>query len=144
MVTLETLRREKKPEILRFAEMYGAHNVRVFGSVARGDNRDDSDIDFLVEFDNGRTLFDLVGLRLDLQELLGATVEVVTPKQPPLYPRPRGGRGASPVIYDSARFQCIPAIAASNWLSTARYASEAACPHRRAGVPRGSSRHPLA
>jgi predicted nucleotidyltransferase len=79
MVTLDTLQREKKPEILRLAEMYGAHNVRIFGSVARGDNRDESDIDFLVEFDKGRTLFDLVGLRLDLQELLGATVEVVTP-----------------------------------------------------------------
>ena len=79
MVTLESLRREKKPDILRLAEMYGAHDVRIFGSVARGDNRDDSDIDFLVEFDKGRTLFDLVGLRLDLQELLGATVEVVTP-----------------------------------------------------------------
>ena len=79
MVTLDTLRREKRPEILRLAEMYGAHNVRIFGSVARGDNQDDSDIDFLVEFDKGRTLFDLVGLRLDLQELLGATVEVVTP-----------------------------------------------------------------
>ena len=79
MVTLDTLRREKKPDILRLAEMYGARNVRIFGSVARGDNRDESDIDFLVEFDKGRTLFDLVGLRLDLQELLGATVEVVTP-----------------------------------------------------------------
>jgi len=79
MVTLDTLRREKKPDILRLAEVYGAHDVRIFGSVARGDNRDNSDIDFLVEFDKGRTLFDLVGLRLDLQELLGATVEVVTP-----------------------------------------------------------------
>jgi hypothetical protein len=79
MVTLDTLRREKRPEILRLAEMYGAHNVRIFGSVARGDNQDESDIDFLVEFDKGRTLFDLVRLRLDLQELLGATVEVVTP-----------------------------------------------------------------
>jgi len=79
MVTLDALRREKKPEILRLAGMYGARNVRIFGSVARGDNRDGSDIDFLVEFEKGRTLFDLVGLRLDLQELLGATVEVVTP-----------------------------------------------------------------
>jgi predicted nucleotidyltransferase len=79
VLTLETLRREKKPDILRLAEVYGAHDVRIFGSVARGDNRDDSDIDFLVKFDKGRTLFDLVGLRLDLQELLGATVEVVTP-----------------------------------------------------------------
>ena len=57
----------------------GGHNVRVFGSVARGDNREDSDVDFLVEFETGRTLLDLIGLKLDLQDLLGATVDVVTP-----------------------------------------------------------------
>ena len=56
-----------------------ARSVRVFGSVARGNPRRDSDIDFLVEFDADRTLFDLIGLRLDLSDLLGADVEVVTP-----------------------------------------------------------------
>jgi len=79
MITLDTLRREKKDEILRLAEAHGATNVRVFGSVVRGENREDSDIDFLVEFQRGRTLFDLIGLRLDLQDLLGASVDVVTP-----------------------------------------------------------------
>ncbi len=53
--------------------------MRVFGSVARGDNRENSDVDFLVEFEAGRTLLDLIGLKLDLQDLLGATVDVVTP-----------------------------------------------------------------
>jgi predicted nucleotidyltransferase len=79
MVTLDTLRHEKRTEILRLADMHGGRNVRVFGSVVRGDNRDESDIDFLIEFDTGRTLFDLIGLKLDLQDLLGATVDVVTP-----------------------------------------------------------------
>jgi uncharacterized protein len=79
MVSLDTLRCEKKAEILRLAETHGGHNIRVFGSVARGDNGQNSDVDFLVEFEKGRTLFDLIALKLDLQDLLGATVDVVTP-----------------------------------------------------------------
>jgi predicted nucleotidyltransferase len=79
MVTLEALRGEMRAEILRVAEVHGARNIRVFGSVVRGDNRDDSDVDLLVEFEEGKTLFDLIGLKLDLQNLLGATVDVVTP-----------------------------------------------------------------
>ena len=79
MVTLNTLRSEKRAEILRVAEVHGARNIRVFGSVVRGDNRDDSDVDLLVEFEEGKTLFDLIGVKLDLQNLLGATVDVVTP-----------------------------------------------------------------
>ena len=79
MVTLNTLRLEKKAEILRLAATRGGREVRVFGSVARGDNGENSDVDFLVEFEAGRTLLDLIGLKLDLQDLLGATVDVVTP-----------------------------------------------------------------
>jgi len=79
MVTLDTLRGEKKAEILHLAETRGGRNIRVFGSVARGDNREDSDVDFLVEFETGRTLLDLIALKLDLQDLLGASVDVVTP-----------------------------------------------------------------
>jgi uncharacterized protein len=79
MVTLDMLRREKKAAILQLAGKYGARSIRVFGSVARGDNRADSDVDFLVEFEEGRTLFDLIGLRLDLRELLGVDVDIVTP-----------------------------------------------------------------
>ena len=59
MVTLNTLRHEKRAEILRLAETYGARNVRVFGSVVRADNQDDSDVDLLVEFDKGKSLLDL-------------------------------------------------------------------------------------
>jgi uncharacterized protein len=51
----------------------------VFGSVARGESSGASDVDFLVEFESGRTLFDLIGLRLDLLDLLGTEVDLVTP-----------------------------------------------------------------
>ena len=79
MVTLNTLRQDKRLDILRLAEAHGARNIRVFGSVARAENREDSDVDLLVEFDTGKTLLDLIGLKLDLEILLGAKVEVVTP-----------------------------------------------------------------
>ena len=57
MLTLESLR-EHKDEILRLAEKHGARNVRVFGSVARGDAKESSDLDLLVEWEPGRSLFD--------------------------------------------------------------------------------------
>lgn len=79
MITLDTLRREKKAAILRLGEKHGARSMRVFGSVARGDNQQASDVDFLVEFEKGRTLFDLIRLRLDLRDLLGVEVEIATP-----------------------------------------------------------------
>jgi predicted nucleotidyltransferase len=78
MVTLATLRREKKAAIVQLADQHGARSIRVFGSVARGDSQEASDVDFLVEFENGRTLFDLIGLRLDLRDLFGVEVDVVT------------------------------------------------------------------
>ena len=77
MVKLEALRR-RKFEILTLAARHGAQNVRVFGSVVRGDNRDDSDIDFLVEMEPGRSLLDMGGFLMDLRELLGREVDVVT------------------------------------------------------------------
>lgn len=68
---------DKRDEILRLAELHGARNVRVFGSVARGEAGPDSDVDFLVDMPRGRTLLDLVGLWQDLEELLGKKVDVV-------------------------------------------------------------------
>jgi predicted nucleotidyltransferase len=68
----------KREDILRLAKQYGAYNVRVFGSVARGDADEQSDIDLLVDMEAGRSLLDLVGLWMDLEELLGCKVDVVT------------------------------------------------------------------
>ncbi|MCP5118817.1 MAG: nucleotidyltransferase family protein [bacterium] len=76
-VTLSTLRFEKRSAILRLADQHGARNVRVFGSVVHGENGPDSDVDFLVDLDPGRTLFDLGGLLTDLRELLGVEVDLV-------------------------------------------------------------------
>jgi predicted nucleotidyltransferase len=70
--------RDRREEILRLADKRGARNVRVFGSVARGDALAGSDIDFLVAMDEGHGLLDLVGLWQDLEELLGVKVDVVT------------------------------------------------------------------
>ncbi len=75
----ETLR-ARREEILHIAARYGARNVRVFGSVARGDFDESSDIDLLVDMDAGRTLFDLGGLNVELQELLQRPVDLVTPR----------------------------------------------------------------
>jgi uncharacterized protein len=75
-MTLQELRLSKKEQILRIASSYGARNVRVFGSVARGESSPASDIDFLVDLDPNRTLMDLGGLLMDLQEALAAPVDV--------------------------------------------------------------------
>jgi predicted nucleotidyltransferase len=72
------LLREKREAILQIAARHGARNVRVFGSVARGEADEQSDIDFLVEMAPGRSLLDLGGLLMDLRELLGRNVDVVT------------------------------------------------------------------
>ena len=68
----------ERTTILDIARRHGAGNVRVFGSVARGDARPESDIDFLVDLEPGRSLFDLGGLAMDLEEFLGRPVDVVT------------------------------------------------------------------
>jgi uncharacterized protein len=70
--------REKRDDIVVVARARGATRIRVFGSVARGEDSALSDIDFLVEMEDGRTLFDLGGLMMDLRELLRREVDVVT------------------------------------------------------------------
>lgn len=76
--TLAELVKEKRADILALAAKHGARNVRVFGSVARGDADQQSDIDFLVQMEPGRSLLDLGGLQYDLEQLLGCRVDVVT------------------------------------------------------------------
>ncbi len=70
------LLQDKREEILRVAARRGARRVRVFGSVARGQATPDSDVDFLVELEPGRSLFDLGGLRADLESLLQRPVDL--------------------------------------------------------------------
>jgi len=77
-MTLEDLLKAKREEILRVCARYGAFNVRVFGSVARSEADEQSDLDFLVKLEPGRSLFDLGGLQYDLEQLLGCRVDVVT------------------------------------------------------------------
>jgi predicted nucleotidyltransferase len=69
---------QKRHDILRIAAQYGARNLRVFGSVARGDDRAQSDIDLLVDMDPDRSLLDIVALGQDLEELLDCRVDVLT------------------------------------------------------------------
>ncbi|WP_232282656.1 MULTISPECIES: nucleotidyltransferase family protein [unclassified Roseiflexus] len=76
--TLAELVKEKRADILALAAKHGARNVRVFGSVARGDADEQSDIDVLVQMEPGRSLLDLGGLQYDLEQLLGCRVDVVT------------------------------------------------------------------
>ena len=75
--TLETVRNHRDA-ILQLATRYGASNVRVVGSVARGETDAESDVDLLVDLEPGRSLFDLGGLMADLETLLGGNVDVLT------------------------------------------------------------------
>ena len=68
----------KRDEIIRLATTHGARNLRLFGSVARGEDRADSDVDLLVDMDPGRSLLDLVALGQDLEDLLHRKVDVLT------------------------------------------------------------------
>jgi predicted nucleotidyltransferase len=77
---LKQLVREKREEILQVAAKHGAYNVPIFGSVARGEAGLDSDVDFLVEMEADRSLFDLAGLLADLQDLLNRKVDVAEPE----------------------------------------------------------------
>ncbi len=80
------LLKDKREEILRLAEEHGAYNVRLFGSVARGEAGPESDVDFLVEWDYARmSSWGGIGLNLALEELLGCKVDVISEKN--LHPR---------------------------------------------------------
>ena len=97
MVTLDTLRAERREEILRLARRRGAHDLRVFGSVARGEANENSDLDLLVAWEPGRSLLDHAGLVQDLQELLGIKVHLGTEKSLHWYVRSAILREATPL-----------------------------------------------
>lgn len=88
---------DHRQAVLELAARHGASNVRVFGSVARGEARPDSDVDTLVDFPPDRSIFDLVGLWLDLQELLGREVDLSTERSLKDYIRPSVLREAVPL-----------------------------------------------
>jgi uncharacterized protein len=77
---INDLLKEKREEILRIAATHGAKNIRVFGSVARDEAGESSDIDFLVELEDDRSLLDLASLLADLRDILGCRVDVVSEK----------------------------------------------------------------
>lgn len=89
--------KSKREEILRLAAKRGARNVRIFGSVARGEATPTSDVDFLVDMESDRSLLDMGGLLMDLQKLLDRKVDIVTERALHWYIRDRVLAEAKPL-----------------------------------------------
>ena len=94
---MQDLLRRKRDKILKLTATHGARNIRVFGSVARGEADEASDVDFLVDLEPGRSLLDPGGLLMDMRELLGRRVDVVTEKGLRPCIRDRVSREAAPL-----------------------------------------------
>ena len=77
-VDVKALVYQKRKEIEIIARKHGVIKIQLFGSVARGNETSSSDIDFLIAFKEDRSLFDLIALKYDLEDLLGIQVDVVT------------------------------------------------------------------
>lgn len=75
---LRRLLEQRRDEVQRIAQAHGVERIRVIGSVARGEEHSTSDIDFLVRFERGRSLFDQAGLVHDLEQLLGVEIDVIS------------------------------------------------------------------
>ena len=87
---------QQRDKILHIAAKHGASNIRVFGSTAKENRRDDSDVDILVDLDADRSLLDLVGLKQELEEFLGCSVDVVVEG------------GISPYLEERIRAEAVP------------------------------------
>ena len=74
---IKDILRHQRQAIIELAARYGVSNVRVFGSVARGEATPNSDVDLLVSFPPERIIFDLIGLWLDLKDLIGRDVSLI-------------------------------------------------------------------
>jgi len=94
---IEEIIGDKRDAVLALAARHGASNVRIFGSVAEGRADDASDVDFLVDLEPGRSLLDLGGLLMDLQDLLGRKVDVLTEPALHWYIRRKVVREAKPL-----------------------------------------------
>jgi hypothetical protein len=92
-----TALRRGRERLLQAAERHGVRNVRVFGSVARGDETDRSDLDLLVDLDAGRTLIDLIGFRQEAEDILGVRVDAAAPRFMKQRVRARAMRDARPL-----------------------------------------------
>lgn len=78
MLGIQELLKTKREAILELAARRGASNIRIFGSVARGEAGPDSDVDLLVDLDEDQSLFDQIALRQEIEDLLGRKVDLVT------------------------------------------------------------------
>ena len=96
-MSLDELLKDKRADILRLAARHGAYNVRIFGSVARGEAGPGSDIDLLVEIGPNRSPFFPAGLKIDLEDLLGRKVDVLTENALHWYIRERVLKEAVPL-----------------------------------------------
>jgi predicted nucleotidyltransferase len=77
-MNISQLIKQKRSQVLEIAQGHGARNVRLFGSVARGETTEASDLDLLIEMEAGRNLLDVIAIKQDLEDLLGCKVDVVT------------------------------------------------------------------
>lgn len=75
---IDKLIKNNQKYILEIARKHGAQNVRLFGSLARGNGRQDSDVDLLVSMESGSSLLDIIAIKQDIEDLLGRKVDVVT------------------------------------------------------------------
>lgn len=77
-MNIDEIKKNKRNEILSIATRYGAKKIKIFGSTLRGEAKKNSDVDFLVELESGRSLLDIVAIKQDLEDLLGCKVDIVT------------------------------------------------------------------